>query len=164
MAATLTIGQLVNAYYTSLSGGNGPTSRVRLPRNVASIRFGSGTGNLQINEICLKPITFSGTTAQTFDLTAISDGYRTVTFSKVKVLVLLSQTTTYTTTLTVGNAASDVWHPDFSASTVTQIITGPSPLLWVYAGAGWTVDATHKQFKIAPSASQDADLFVAGLA
>lgn len=162
--ATLTIGQLVQAVYSAQTAGNGPRVSVRLPRNVSSLRFASGTGNLQINELFYKAVSFSGTTPQTFDLTAISDGYRTIAFSKVKLLLLLSQTTSYTDTLTVGNAASNQWTPDWSGSTVTQVITGPSPLLWCHAGAGWTVDGTHKSLKITPSASQTVDFVVAGLA
>lgn len=163
MSATVSIEKLIRATYRSSSGAGAIRQDVRLPQLISSLSFASGTGNLQCNELFYKLVAFSGTTAQTFDLTAISDGIRTVAFSKVKVLLVYSQTSSYTDTLVVGNAASNQWTPGWSGATVTQTLTGPSPLLCVHAGAGWTVDGTNKSLKITPSASQNVALFIAGL-
>ena len=163
MGVTVSLEKIIKASYRSGTGSGALTQNVRIPSRISSLALANGTGNLQVNEMYYRDISFTGTTAQTFDLTAISDGVRTVAFSKIKVLVILSQTTSYTDTLVVGNAASNQWTPGWSGATVTQTLTGPSPLLCSHLGAGFTVDGTNKSLKITPSATQTVGLFLAGL-
>lgn len=164
MPASLTLGCTVHGFETTVSSGTGGRITVQFPAGLGSIRLASGTGNGQINKIYQAVLSFSGTTAQTIDLTAVLEEFgRTVSFTKIKVFYLKPRSTTYADTLTVGNAASNIWSAMWSSSTNTELVYGSSPMLKTNLGAGWTVDGTHKSLKITPSATQTAEILLAGL-
>lgn len=150
------------------AGANGATSRVQLPAGLGDLRLTNGTGDGQINELYYHPaLALAASTPQTLDLTALLDPQygRTVTFSKVKVLYVRSQSATYSHVIAVGNAASNRWSAPWSASTVIESTYGSSPMLKTNLGAGWTVDASNKNLKIDPGANaQTIEILVAGLA
>lgn len=94
-----------------------------------------------------KAHTLTTATSVTLDLTALAqDNLPTLTFAKVKWIFIRLRDPSNGIYVTVGNAAADVftW---LSATTTTDnvydLLLRTSPI------NGWTVDATHKNLKIA---------------
>lgn len=93
--------------------------------------------------------------AQTLDLTALA-GLRgtTETFAKVYLMVIVNNTATTGQPLLVGNAASDAFSAFWSSATNVQSVPSKgSRLVFENFDTGWTVDATHKNLKLDPSAA-----------
>lgn len=151
---------------TNTAATAGAVDAVQLPEGLSGISIAPGTGNGQCNEQWGRVITFASSTPQTFDLRALPGRFgTTIVLSRVKVLFIRSRSATYTHTLTIGNASTNVWFAPWSGSTVTETMFGGGcPMLKTNLGAGWVVDSTNRNLRIDPgSNAQDVEIFVAGL-
>ena len=110
-----------------------------------------GSGADQANKQWSKRATLTATSV-THDLTALTGTFGTVTFTKIKLLVLVNESTTDGAFLTLGNAASTQWAAPFGGSTQTLKV-GPGQALVLgslkaQSTGAWTVDASNKSLKI----------------
>lgn len=164
MSANLNVKCTVQGAVSNVSDGAGGVVKASFPPQLAALELTSGTGDEQINALYQKVISFSGTTPQTLDLTALTEEFsRTVTFSKVKVLYVRSKASSLNYTITIGNSGSNDFYGPWSAATVTETVYGSSPMLKTNIGAGWTVDGSNKNLKMTPSHTQDVEVLIAGL-
>lgn len=131
------------------------------PRWILSLTDGTTAGKAQLQYHRKHTIAASGDT--TIDLTAAAtERFGNIDFDKVRVMVFRIRTPAAGTKITIGNAAANQFSAWLSGATVTEdcaditIRTNPYD--------GWTVDATHKNLKIAnPSAvSVDVDVWIIG--
>lgn len=150
---------------TNTAAAQGALNAIQLPAGLAAINITPGTGNGQCNLLWGKTITLTGSSPQTLDLRSLTGPFgQVVTFSRVKVLYVRSQSTTYTHTVTVGNASTNIWSAPWSSTTVTETTYGSSPMIKTNLGAGWTADATNRNLKLDPGANtQTVEVFVVGL-
>jgi hypothetical protein len=158
---------LTNVDGTSLAAA-GATNPIQLPAGLTGLTITPGTGNGQCNEQWAGTLALASSTPQTLDLTALTGEFgRTVTFTRVKLLYVFNTTTSYTAFVTMGNAATNIFHPGYSGSTVTEPIYGGTTsvgLLKSFLGAGWTVSGSAKSLKFDPGATaQTIQVFIAGL-
>lgn len=90
----------------------------------------------------------------TLDLTSLErtilGDLNTVTFLKVKALLIVNQSTAGGTLL-VGDAAADEWSEPFGADGDQVSVPPDSPLLMANRNAGWSVDNANKNLKLAAS-------------
>lgn len=149
MAVSGTISVAIDALETSTTNTIGP-AKDNVNTSV-SIAWTDGSGASQANKQWSKTATLTATSA-TFDLTSLTGTFGTVTFTKIKGLILINTSTTDGAMLTVGNAASNVWAAPFGGSTQT-VKVGPGSCLVLSAmtaqsTGAWTVDASNKNLKI----------------
>lgn len=113
-----------------------------------------GTGSNQAQKHYHKAHTITASSSVTIDLTAAADE-RGVThdFDKVKWMLIRLRDPATGKTVTVGNAATNQFSAWISAATTTESVSGimyrDNPI------DGWTVDATHKDLKIANPYASD---------
>ena len=137
-----------------------------------SLSLKNGTALDLINLLAVKTYTFTGTTPQTADFTALVDILgAAVNFARVRFLIWkLYGTTTDGVTLTLGNAGSNPW-TSFVGGTA-GVITLQAPSVGNPNGAfliaaapnttGWVVGSGNKALLMTPSASCTLDLIAAG--
>lgn len=151
---------------SGLTGPNTARMNVMVPSDDSYLQFTTGTGNGQINQIWRNQISLASSTPQTLDLTALADPEftsGTFAFSKVKVIIAVNLTTTYTAAVTLFNAASNQFTP-LSSTTATLDVYGNSRQVFTHPGAGWTVSGSAKNLKLDPGATaQTLFLLIAGL-
>lgn len=149
MACSGTIAVTIDVLETSTANTIGPAKdNVNTSQ---SITWTDGSGASQANKQWSKTATLTATSA-TFDLSGLTGTFGTVTFTKIKALVLINTSTTDGAMLTVGNAASNVWAAPFGGSTQT-VKVGPGSCLILSAmtaqsTGAWTVDSSNKNLKI----------------
>lgn len=152
---------------TNTAAPQGAINAIQLPAGLGNITITPGTGNGQCNLLWGKLITLTGSSPQTLDLRALTGPLgQVVTFSRIKILYIKSQSTTYTHKVTVGNASSNIFSGMWSSSTNTEDAWGGNvcPLLKTNLGAGWTCDATNRNLKLDPGTNtQTVEVFFAGL-
>lgn len=151
----VTAGVVANA--TQLPQGSASTSTLQSiiltggDANSSTTTYGtaSGLGNL----ICCQDRTLSASSSETLDLYTGTDlkdmAGLTAAFRKLKVLVIWIVSGGDTSGLTIGNAASNANTLWFDAATDTWTIYPGGPAFMGGQPAGKTVDATHKNIKIA---------------
>jgi|GEM_PF-1981465 len=145
-------------------------SPIQVPETLL-ISLANGTGADKIDLLFAKQLTFSASTSQTLDLTALTDILgAAVSFARVRVVAIKVYSQTDAASLTVGGAASNAWEAFLStAGTITIPAAsaanqnGAFFLLTAPNTTGWVVDSTHKNLKLQPSAHAfNADVFLAG--
>jgi len=149
MGCSGTIGVSIDVLETSTTNTIGP-AKDNVNTSV-SIAWTDGSGANQANKQWSKTATLTATSA-TFDLSSLTGTFGTVTFTKIKALILINTSTTDGAMLTVGNAASNVWSAPFGGSTQT-VKVGPGSCLILSAmtaqsSGPWTVDSSNKNLKI----------------
>lgn len=137
-----------------------------------SVVFKNGVGADLINLIAVKKYTFTGTTPQTADLTALVDILGVaVNLARVRMFIWkLYGTTTDGVTLTFGNSGSNPW-TSFVGGTA-GVITMQAPSAGNPDGAfviatapnitGWVVGGSNKSLLMTPSANCSLDLIACG--
>jgi hypothetical protein len=124
-----------------------------------SYEFTDGTGALAAQKIGASAngatVNAAGTT---FDLQALTSIYPsgTVNFTKVKGLYLenLEDAATPGPNLIVGAAAADAWEAWTTVAGSTLVVpAGTAIIIPIATAAGWTVDATHKNLKLAAASA-----------
>lgn len=149
MACSGTIGVSIDALETSATNTIA-TAKDNVNTSV-SIAWTDGSGANQANKQWSKTATLTATST-TLDLTSLTGTFGTVTFTKIKALILINTSTTDGAMLTVGNAASNQWYAPFGGSAHT-VKVGPGSCLVLSAmtaqsTGAWTVDASNKSLKI----------------
>lgn len=100
------------------------------------------------------------TTGTTYDLTAITGGAgnANVNFTAIKAIVIEDTSTTAANYVIAGAAATSAWEAWTSVTGSTFLVpaggaaNGGVVVMYNPSAAGWTVDGTHKNFKLATAA------------
>lgn len=153
MATTL-VGRIEVSPFVKVTTTNSDISNPDIYRSGTSLlpemktTFTDGTGSNQAQKHYHKAHTITASSSVTIDLTAAADE-RGVThnFGKVKWMLIRLRTPVTGKYVTVGNAATNIFSAWISASTTTEDVS--SILYRDNPVDGWTVDATHKNLKIA---------------
>ncbi len=120
--------------------------------------FGNGTTADNVDLQYPATLTFASSTAQTLDLTSLTDVYGgTVNFARVRSITIKMKGTTDGSTLTIGNAASNSWAAILGATGtyVMQASTSTNDSVWTATApntTGWATSGTSKSLKLLPSA------------
>lgn len=131
--------------------------------------FSNGTAADAVNLKYTATLSFTASTAQTLDLTALTDIYGgTVNLARVRSLSIKMKSTTDGATLTLGAAATNPWaailgttgtlvmQASTSTNDATLILTAPNT-------TGWVTSGSSKSFKLLPSAHAfDVDIEITG--
>jgi hypothetical protein len=128
------------------------------------LQLTNGTGSGAVDLVYAKALSLAGS-ATTLDLTSVTDlSGASISFARVRVLVIQNLATTAAYTVTVGNAASNIF-TGFIASTGTVVIQPNvgatsnysshvfTDLYSTGASTGAYVDSTHKNLKLDPGAN-----------
>lgn len=112
--------------------------------------YANGTGANQVQAQFHDQRTLATTTGETLDLRALTCAFGTLTFAKVKTIIIKLTTATTGYRLEVGDdqATANKWTAPFKAATDTVRVEAGG--IW-HAGSpvdGMTVDATHKYLYI----------------
>lgn len=119
----------------------------------AEYALNSGTGASQVDLIWTSARTLAISTPVTLDLRALVGDTGTVAFSKIRYMHIVNLESVAGRKVTLGNdGGSNTWFAPWSGSTVTEEIPPGSPWCKCNFIDGWVVDATHKDFKLAPGA------------
>jgi len=120
---------------------------------VAQLLEGNGSGQAEAAWIS-EDQTILDTASVTLDLDALTrtvlGDQLAVSFETVKA-VLIKNDDASTGNLVVGNAGTNEWSAPFGAAGDTLVVPPDGLLLISNRDAGWTVDATHKSFKLTAS-------------
>lgn len=149
LRATLKAEDRIEIRYADGSGTSTDSWRLGTPTLPAwNLTFTNGTGSYQANKHFRKKLTINNASSTTIDLmAAVNERGDTITFSKVKRLWLRLRDPATTIKATVGNASTNSFAGFLSVSSCTFDVHDKfeitSPI------DGWTVDATHKDLKIA---------------
>lgn len=129
----------------------------------------SGTAADQVDLKYSKTLTFASATAQTLDLTALTDVYGgTVNFARIRSITISMKSTTDGATLTIGNAASNAWTAILGATgtLVMQAATTTNQSILVLTApntTGWATGGSSKNLKLLPSSHAfDVDIEITG--
>lgn len=150
-AVTPTLSQLLFRFQgksvVSLTDGK-EVGATTFTTDINKTTLGHGTGANKVNAEWSDQYTILTGANVELDLTALAGQHGTVTFSKVKALVIELVTATSGYSLTIGGAASNDFHIPFGASAGVASV-GPASF-YVYSNFvdGVTVDGTHKALKI----------------
>jgi hypothetical protein len=147
--ATLTL-QVDSRNTTTIENGTETRVAISHPYGATATSWANGTGASQIN-LAWQNTTAYNTTGTTLDLTALTGGTGSATFTAIKAMKIRNNSNT--DTLVVGNAASVQFTPGFSAATTT--VTLQPGAEWVVTNptaAGWDC-TTNKNLKLAASAN-----------
>jgi hypothetical protein len=125
----------------------------------------NGVGSNQANQIWSDTRTLISAGNETLDLNAslVNAFGESVTFTKIKVMVIVNKGTT---DLTIGNAAANQWATWLGAVAHTITVPAGGALVLTNPGAGFAVTAaTGDQLKItnAAGASCDYDIILMGV-
>lgn len=152
MAATLSQPQIGAGISASLSASSGAAANTANIQDSSTVTptVGSSAGN--VNKIYSAQLTIAdSSTPQTLDLTSLTDplGNAIVFGTIYAIKATIASDTTAGHDLLVGGAASNS-----VLTLVDPVLAGTDPgcLLIKYGSAGKTVDATHKNLKIAIAA------------
>ncbi|MBA7474157.1 hypothetical protein ES707_09505 [subsurface metagenome] len=120
---------------------------------VAQLLEGNGSGQAEAAWIS-EDQALQDTASVTLDLDALTRAVLgdqlTVSFETIKAL-LIRNADTSTGNLVIGNAATNEWSAPLGAAGDTLVVPPDGVLLTSNRDAGWTVDATHKNLKLAAS-------------
>lgn len=130
-----------------------------------SVNLSNGTGSGAVDLVYAKQLSLAGS-ATTLDLTSLTDlSGASISFARVRVLIVQNLATTAAYTLTLGAAASNQWTGFLGTATSTAVIQpnvgatsnySSHVFLDLYstgASTGAYVDGTHKSFKLDPGAN-----------
>jgi hypothetical protein len=119
----------------------------------------SGTLLDQVDLAYYATLTFVASTAQTLDLTALTDVLNNaVNFARVRGIGLRVNSTTDAASLLIGAAGTNEWNAFLSASGTLKVPAStatPNDAWFVLTApntTGFVVDGTHKALKLTPSA------------
>lgn len=118
----------------------------------------SGTAADQVDLKYSTTLTFSASTAQTLDLTSLTDVYGgAINFARVRTITIKMKSTTDGATLTIGNAASNAWAAILGATgtLIMQASTSTNDSMLVLTApntTGWATSGSSKSLKLLPSA------------
>lgn len=145
----------------SQTPSNIPGSSITPLTNAQTIKFQVSTSGTAADQVDLKysaTLTFTASTAQTLDLTSLTDVYGgAVNFARVKSITISMKSTTDGATLTLGAAGSNPWAAILgtTGTLVMQAATANNPSMLVLTApntTGWVTSGTSKAFKLTPSA------------
>lgn len=118
----------------------------------------SGTTADAVDLMYVKTLTFAASTAQTLDLTSLTDLYgAAVAFARIRSISIKFKSVTNGATLTLSPGASTGWtnllgtgstlimQASTAGNDAALLITAPNT-------TGWVVDSTHKSLTLTPSA------------
>lgn len=159
--------QLVTGFNQTNSSGLVTTQT--LPASISlTTQYANGTGAGQVNLIYAKQIALVASTPQTLDLTTLTDlSGATVSFARVRELVIQVVTATSAFNVTVGAATSNPWAP-FWGTTGTDVVFAGSIRYFtdptsVGAGVGAVTSGTSKSLKLDPGSNNvTLNLLIAG--
>jgi hypothetical protein len=121
--------------------------------HVAQLLDGNGSGQAEAAWIA-KDQSLADTASITLDLDALTrtilGDQLTVSLLTIKAL-LITNAAISTGDLVMGNAAANEWSAPLGAAGDTLIVSPDGLLLLTNRDTGWTVDATHKNLKLAAS-------------
>jgi hypothetical protein len=140
-----------------------------LPAGISlTTQYTNGTGAGAIDLVYAKQLTLVASTPQTLDLTSILDlSGATISFARVREMVLQVVTATSGYKVTIGAAASNPWAP-FWGTTGTDIVFGGSTRYFtdptsIGAGIGAVTSGTSKSLKLDPGSNTIVcNLIIAG--
>lgn len=154
----------VNVPFTfQINGKNLPTSSLSTLAQPASVSFANsfvysltyGTGSGQVDTIIALPfqLAASASNSHNFFDASIPDIFNTsIALQNIKMLAVYlvanPDGTTAATSATLGNAASNQLAMNLGSTTQTYQIFSGGPAFVAGKPAGYTVDATHKLFKV----------------
>jgi hypothetical protein len=129
----------------------------------------SGTTADSVDLMHVKTYSFAASTAQTLDLTSLTDVYGgAVAFARVRAIEIKVKSTTDGATLTLSPGASNGWTNFLGTSStlILQASTSSNDAGFVVTApntTGWVVDSTHKTLTLTPSAhAYDVDVQIMG--
>lgn len=127
--------------------------------------FSNGTGSGAVDLCYAKQLSLAGS-ATTLDLTSLADlSGATVSFARVRLIIIQNLATTAGYTVTVGAAASNQWTGFLGTATSTVVLqpnVGATAAQSIFMGldlystgatTGAYVDSTHKSLKLDPGAN-----------
>ena len=122
--------------------------------------FSDGTAADQADLLWYDERTVATAANDDLDLTALTrsvfGSVLTVTFAKVKSLLIVNTATTAGEDLTIGAAASNAWAGPLGGSSHTLRVPADSPVLMVNRKTGWSVvDSSSDILRIANSGTAD---------
>ena len=129
--------------------------------NAQSLKVTFQTSGTAADTVDLKysaTLTFTASTAQTLDLTALTDIYGgTVNLARVRSLTIYMKSTTDGATLTVGAAGTNPWAAILgtTGTLVMQSSTSTNASMLVLTApntTGWVTSGSSKNLKLTPSA------------
>jgi hypothetical protein len=162
--------KLTTSFQQAASGlpGN-QTASLSVQQSPACNFSTSGTAADQCDLKHTKTYSFVASTAQTIDLTALTDVFgNAVSFVKVRSITFIFQGTTDGASLTLGNAASNAWTGFLNAAGTLTIYPSSASNSGIFAltapnTGGMPVSGTSKSLKMAPSAHNfNVDIEIAG--
>jgi len=121
--------------------------------------FGNATTADNVDLKYTATLTFTASTAQTLDLTALTDIYGgTVNFARIRsITISITSPTTDGATLTIGAAGTNPWAA-ILGTTGTYIMQAPTSTnasMWIATApntTGWITGGSSKNLKLTPSA------------
>ena len=142
------------------SGTNSVSTPTVSPQISQTITFTNGTGSNQGNLLYYNQRTVTGA-AETIDLTTLTDVYgTTLSWAKVKAIILINTATTAGYILTVGAAASNAWVGGSTANagplvdTTDKVVIGSGGVMYFSSPVdGFSVSGTSKNLKVDPGAN-----------
>lgn len=150
---------------STVSGGfnesvtSGVITTQTLPASIAlTTQYKNGTGAGAVDTIYAKQITFVASTPQTLDLTSLTDlGGASISFARVRELIIQVVSTTAGWNLTLGNAASNAFSAFWGATGTHTVMAGSILYITdpntVGSSVGAYIDSTHKNLKLDPGSN-----------
>jgi hypothetical protein len=140
-----------NSLANGVSAGN---INLLLPYGQTAINFANGTAAGQVNKGWVVNSTAAISTADNYDLSSLpAAAAGTAVTAKVKVFAIFNHETVAGHDITFAGGAATPWVGPLGGTTPTYVI-GPGESMTFYAlsTAGFTVDGTHKLWKVTPGA------------
>ncbi len=155
------------------TGSTGFLTGTQIPLQLTlALNIAAGTAADKADLIHALTYTFVASTAQTIDLTSLTDVLGgAVNFARVRLFALRVNSTTDAASLTIGNAAATQWLGFLGTTTSTLIIpaasaantTGAWTMITGPNTTGMAVSGSSKSLKMLPSAHAfTADLIIVG--
>lgn len=160
-------GQIVNSVSLSISSTTNTAGTATESCNLGTTprTITDGSGDNQFAKVWTGVLTLTTPTAQTIDMTALTGGVGSVSFSTLKFFRVTNRDTTSSSKVLIGPGASNGFVGPFLGTTPTMdaYASGTVTLIDRPLGTGYTVDSTHKTIKFDPgAASQIIEVTLAG--
>lgn len=167
MAVVTGTTQLVAGFNQTVTSGLITTQT--LPASISlTTQYTNGTGAGAIDLIYARQIALAAGTPQTLDLTSLADlSGATVSFARVRELVIQVVTTTSSYLVTVGAAAANPWDPFWGTTGTDTVFAGSIRYFTdptsIGSGVGAVTSGTSKNLKLDPgSHNVTLNLLIAG--
>jgi hypothetical protein len=167
MAVVTGTAQLVAGFNQTVSSGLITTQT--LPASISlTTQYTNGTGAGAIDLIYAKQIALVASTPQTLDLTSLADlSGATVSFARIRELVIQVVTTTPGDNVTVGDAAATAFAAFWGATGTDTVYAGSIRYFTdptsIGSGVGAVVTSTSKSLKLDPGSNNvTINLLIAG--